>query len=70
VWTSSLLAQALAAQVVAVWASSPYDGAPGAIESVEDRVTRVLGFDMVMNFSTLDFFDGKCISSTEDVLVI
>lgn len=40
----------LAAQVVS-WASSPYYGAPGNIESVEDAIIRVLGFDMVMNLA-------------------
>ncbi len=40
----------LAAQVVS-WASSPYYGAPGDIESVEDAIIRVLGFDMVMNLA-------------------
>ncbi|MBJ7536437.1 HDOD domain-containing protein [Marinomonas transparens] len=39
----------LAAQVMS-WASSPYYGA-GDIESVEDAIIRVLGFDMVMNLS-------------------
>ncbi|MCV2402079.1 HDOD domain-containing protein [Marinomonas sp. C2222] len=40
----------LAAQVVS-WASSPYYGAPGSIDSVEDAIIRVLGFDMVMNLA-------------------
>ena len=40
----------LSAQVVS-WASSPYYGAPGEIESVEDAIIRVLGFDMVMNLA-------------------
>ncbi|BFM50189.1 HDOD domain-containing protein [Marinomonas sp. THO17] len=40
----------LAAQVIS-WASSPYYGAPGTIESVEDAIIRVLGFDMVMNLA-------------------
>lgn len=40
----------LAAQVIS-WASSPYYGAPGSIESVEDAIIRVLGFDMVMNLA-------------------
>lgn len=40
----------LAAQVVS-WASSPYYGAPGHIDSVEDAIIRVLGFDMVMNLA-------------------
>lgn len=40
----------LAAQVIS-WASSPYYGAPGSIDSVEDAIIRVLGFDMVMNLA-------------------
>lgn len=40
----------LAAQVIS-WASSPYYGAPGLIESVEDAIIRVLGFEMVMNLA-------------------
>ena len=40
----------LAAQVIS-WASSAYYGAPGSIESVEDAIIRVLGFDMVMNLA-------------------
>ncbi|WP_137170631.1 HDOD domain-containing protein [Marinomonas sp. FW-1] len=40
----------LAAQVIS-WASSPYYGAPGSIESVEDAIIRVLGYDMVMNLA-------------------
>ncbi|QUX97905.1 histidine kinase [Marinomonas sp. CT5] len=40
----------LAAQVIS-WASSPYYGAPGTIDSVEDAIIRVLGFDMVMNLA-------------------
>ncbi len=40
----------LSAQVVS-WASSPYYGAPGSIESVEDAIIRVLGFEMVMNLA-------------------
>jgi len=44
------LGPGLAAQVIS-WASSPYYGAPGSIESVEDAIIRVLGFDMVMNLA-------------------
>lgn len=40
----------LSAQVVS-WASSPFYGAPGEIQSVEDAIIRVLGFDMVMNLA-------------------
>ncbi|MBM6550594.1 HDOD domain-containing protein [Marinomonas ostreistagni] len=41
---------ALSAQVIS-WASSPYYGVRGEIESVEDAIIRVLGFDMVMNLA-------------------
>ena len=40
----------LTAQVIS-WASSPYYGAPGDIDSVEDAIIRVLGFDVVMNLA-------------------
>lgn len=40
----------LSAQVIS-WASSPYYGVRGEIESVEDAIIRVLGFDMVMNLA-------------------
>ncbi|RMF14838.1 MAG: HDOD domain-containing protein [Gammaproteobacteria bacterium] len=40
----------LAAQVVS-WASSSFYAAPGRINSVQDAIVRVLGFDLVMNLS-------------------
>lgn len=40
----------LSAQVIS-WASSPYYGVRGEIESVEEAIIRVLGFDMVMNLA-------------------
>lgn len=40
----------LSAQVIS-WASSPYYGVTGEIDSVEDAIIRVLGFDMVMNLA-------------------
>ncbi|WP_067101370.1 HDOD domain-containing protein [Marinomonas atlantica] len=40
----------LSAQVIS-WASSPYYGVQGEIDSVEDAIIRVLGFDMVMNLA-------------------
>lgn len=40
----------LAAQVVS-WASSPYYAAPGRITSVQDAISRVLGFDLVSNLA-------------------
>lgn len=50
----------LSAQVVS-WAASPYYGAPGEIESVEDAIIRVLGFDMVMNLA-LGLAMGKALT--------
>ncbi len=40
----------LAAQVVS-WASSPYYAAPSKIRSVNDAISRVLGFDLVSNLA-------------------
>lgn len=40
----------LAAQVVS-WAASPYYAAPGKIESVQDAIVRVLGFELVSNLA-------------------
>jgi len=40
----------LAAQVVS-WARSPYYGYVGQIDSVEDAIIKVLGFDLVMNLA-------------------
>ncbi|WP_409524537.1 HDOD domain-containing protein [Nitrincola sp. MINF-07-Sa-05] len=40
----------LSAQVMS-WAVSPYYAAPGRIESVDDAVIRVLGFDLVVNLA-------------------
>lgn len=40
----------LAAQVVS-WASSPYYGYQGKIDSVETAIARVLGFELVMNLA-------------------
>jgi HD-like signal output (HDOD) protein len=40
----------LAAQVVS-WAASPYYAAPGKIQSVQDAIVRVLGFDLVSNLA-------------------
>src|SRR5690606_38346886 len=41
---------ALAAQVVS-WAASPYYASPGKVESVQDAIVRVLGFDVVSNLA-------------------
>ncbi|QRV25600.1 HDOD domain-containing protein [Marinomonas foliarum] len=54
----------LAAQVIS-WASSPYYGAPGSIESVEDAIIRVLGYDMVMNLA-LGLSMGNGFQAPED----
>lgn len=40
----------LASQVIS-WANSPYYGLPGQIQSIQDAVIRVLGFDLTMNLS-------------------
>lgn len=40
----------LAAQIVS-WASSPYYAAPSKIRSVQDAISRVLGFDLVSNLA-------------------
>ncbi|RLA03974.1 MAG: hypothetical protein DRQ47_04150 [Gammaproteobacteria bacterium] len=40
----------LAAQVVS-WASSPYYGYQGKIDSIETAISRVLGFDLVLNLA-------------------
>ncbi|WP_243730254.1 HDOD domain-containing protein [Marinomonas balearica] len=40
----------LSAQVIS-WASSPYYGVTDPVESIEDAIIRVLGFDMVMNLA-------------------
>ena len=54
----------LAAQVVS-WAASPYYSAPGKIKSVHDAITRVLGFDLVMNLS-LGLALGKIMKMPDD----
>ena len=54
----------LAAQVVS-WASSPYYGAKGGIESVKDAIIRVLGYDMVMNLA-LGLSMGNAFSEPEE----
>ncbi|WP_036229298.1 HDOD domain-containing protein [Marinobacterium jannaschii] len=40
----------LAAQVMS-WAASPYYAAPGEIDSIDDAVMRVLGFELVVNMT-------------------
>lgn len=54
----------LAAQVIS-WASSPYYGFQGSIRSVEDAITRVLGFELVMNLA-LGIAVGKSLKVPHD----
>lgn len=54
----------LAAQVVS-WASSSYYAAPVKIRSVEDAITRVLGFDLVTNLA-VGLSLGKTFSLPKD----
>lgn len=55
---------ALAAQVVS-WAASPYYAAPGRIQSVHDAISRVLGFDLVLNLA-LGLALGKSLNLPKD----
>lgn len=41
---------AVSAQIMS-WAASPYYAAPGQVDSVEDAVIRVLGYDLVINLT-------------------
>jgi len=54
----------LAAQVVS-WAGSPYYAAPGKVNSVQDAVMRVLGFDLVINLA-LGLSLGKTLEIPKD----
>lgn len=54
----------LAAQVIS-WAASPYYAAPGKIRSVEDAISRVLGFDLVINLA-LGLSLGKNLTLPKD----
>ncbi len=54
----------LAAQVVS-WASSSFYAAPGKINSVQDAIVRVLGFDLVMNLA-MGLALGKTLKVPED----
>ncbi|WP_164503692.1 aminoacyl-tRNA deacylase and HDOD domain-containing protein [Pleionea sediminis] len=54
----------LAAQIIS-WASSPYYGYKGTIDSVETAISRVLGFDLVMNLA-LGISIGKSFNVPED----
>ncbi|NVJ62537.1 MAG: HDOD domain-containing protein [Gammaproteobacteria bacterium] len=54
----------LAAQIIS-WASSPYYGYKGAIDSVETAISRVLGFDLVMNLA-LGISIGKSLNVPDE----
>lgn len=54
----------MSAQVLS-WARSPYYGAPGKVQSIEDAVIRVLGFDLVINLA-LGLALGRSISVPKD----
>ncbi len=54
----------LAAQVVS-WASSPYYGYQGKIDSIHTAISRVLGFDLVLNLA-LGISVGKVFNVTND----
>lgn len=54
----------LAAQIIS-WASSPYYGYKGTIDSVETAISRVLGFDLVMNLA-LGISIGKSLNVPDE----
>ncbi len=54
----------LAAQVIS-WASSPYYGYQGKIDSIETAIARVLGFELVMNLA-LGISIGKSLNIPKD----
>lgn len=54
----------LSAQVIS-WASSPYYGYQGKIDSIETAISRVLGFDLVLNLA-LGISVGKSLNVTVD----
>lgn len=54
----------LAAQVMS-WAVSPYYATPGELQSIDDAVIRVLGFDLVVNLA-LGVSMGKTLTIPED----
>ncbi len=54
----------LAAQIIS-WASSPYYGYKGTIDSVETAISRVLGFDLVMNLA-LGISIGKSLNVADE----
>lgn len=54
----------LAAQVVS-WASSPYYGYQGKIDSIQTAISRVLGFDLVLNLA-LGISVGKTLNVSDE----
>lgn len=54
----------LSAQVMS-WSVSPYYAAPGSIQSIDDAIIRVLGFDLVVNLA-LGIAMGKTLTLPED----
>ncbi|MCP4411812.1 MAG: HDOD domain-containing protein [Gammaproteobacteria bacterium] len=54
----------LSAQVIS-WASSPYYGYQGKIDSIETAISRVLGFDLVLNLA-LGISVGKTLNVATD----
>jgi len=54
----------LSAQVIS-WASSPYYGYQGKIDSIETAISRVLGFDLVLNLA-LGISVGKSLNVSHD----
>ncbi len=54
----------LASQVMS-WAASPYYATPSELQSIEDAVSRVLGFDLVINLA-LGVSMGKTLSVPKD----
>jgi HD-like signal output (HDOD) protein len=55
----------LSAQVMS-WSVSPYYAAPGSIQSIDDAIIRVLGFDLVVNLA-LGIAMGKTLTLPEDL---
>lgn len=55
----------LSAQVMS-WAASPYYAAPGEVNSIEDAIIRVLGFDLVVNLA-LGIAMGQVLQVPEDM---
>jgi HD-like signal output (HDOD) protein len=54
----------LSAQVMS-WSVSPYYAAPGSIQSIEDAIIRILGFDLVVNLA-LGIAMGKTLDLPKD----